>query len=730
MSNRTSLSGLLPKGTGIFLLFFASMLFWTCQPQGYRTYRVKVPSDKLKKDFSRQCTLSFPSEKTLRIEVGPEIVLHTNAYDWLAKLLEKRKSGITVELVSAEPYACFAERFPLHPYAERTKRLRFKGPICKPLYRKQLLSAFEDDKEQFEADKAKQIKWLKDQMANGSIKAIKKKQELESKRWQPPMLSFSLGPNPLYGDGKTEPYEVNLLYLYKNRICKIRHSGGPCGERYSDIEPLSLLEKYHQDSIIFPETNRLDTFQIQFAPGSAEIPVSQIEAAIASMIRDSSNLLSVKVNAYSSVEGDEDDNDCLAGKRAGRLKRWLTQYTPSQIGTAVPIYTETRWDMFYEQLKDYTGRLPQRKNKAWNQFLRMNPDKRKEFEPLLAQQRIAEIIFEFKVVMNRRQQRDYLLSEFQKAIKLALVDSSRTDRFDYSYVRRALSLQNQMFQALSQMSVPDQRFFTQNIPILTGYGQLAFNQWEMQRRFAKKGILSRGEESVYDIQDIKQMVDSLVKLEPTDKLWRYNQLVLQINEFGALQQGNQAPNPDTLYYAIDSMSVFGPQLTGSDFPKMWINYHFQVANYLIGSVEFKKNRLYSLKQIYGHYAKTQISEAKALRLSKFFTKGGASQEALAILKPHLEAYAKQEKAVNEDLYAFALMITYLHPDQTPDGENSLPHIAKASKMLSPEKWCALFKNQCALGFQALDNADIQKVYCEQCIGELDYIRKSPSAYKR
>ncbi|MEM6344461.1 MAG: hypothetical protein AAF927_11300 [Bacteroidota bacterium] len=730
MLNRTSPSGLLQKGVGIFLLLLCSMLFWTCRPQGYRTYRVKVPSEKLVKEYSRQCTISLPADKTLQIEVGSEITLYTNAYDWLVELLEKRKSGITVELVSAEPYACFPERLPLHPYAERTRRLRFKGPICKPLYRKDLLSAFEDDKAKFEEDKAKQLKWLKDQMANGSIKAINKKQALEREQWKPPLLRFSLGPNPLYGDDNTEPYEVNLLYLYKNRICKIRHGGGPCGERYSDIEPLSLLSKYYQDSITFPETTRNDTFQIQFAQGSAEIPVAQIDAAVAAMIRDSSNLLSVKVNAYSSVEGDEDDNDCLAGKRAGRLKRWLTEYTPSQIGTAVPIYTETRWDMFYEQLKDYTGRLPQRKNKAWNQFLRMNPDKRKEFEPLLAQQRIAEIIFEFKVVMNRREQRDYLLAEFQEAIKLALIDSSRTDRFDYSYIRRALSLQSHMFQELEKMLVPDERFYTQEIPILTGYGQLAFNQWEMQRRFAAQGIVRRGGGDLYNVFNIKQMVDSLVKLEPTDKVWRYNQLALQINEFGALQKSGQAPNPDTLYYAIDSMAVFGPQLGGSDFPKMWINYHFQMANYLMGSVEFKKNRLYSLKQIYAYYAKEQLSEAKALRLSKFFTKGGAGKEALDIIRPHIEAYLEGEKAVNEELYAFFLMITYQHPDLLTEGEGSLPLIAKSAEFLSPESWCALFKNQCGLGFQALDNAEVNNTYCQQCIGELDYIHNSPARYMR
>lgn len=730
MSNRANLFGLPIKGTGTLLLLLSSLLFWTCRPQGYRTYQVKIPPKSKVGDYYQQCELNFPAESSMRIEVGEEIVLYTNAYEWFAELLKKRKSGITVELVSAAPYACFAERFPSHPYAERTSKLRFKGPICKPLYRKDILSAFEDDQKQFEENKEKKIKWFKDQMANGSVNAIKKKKAIERTQWKPKMQRYSLGPNPLYGDGKAEAYEVNLLYLHKNRICKIRHSGGPCGELYTDVEPMKLLERYHQDSIIFPETTRSDTFPIQFASGSAEIPVAQIEKAVSAMIRDSSNLISVKVNAYSSVEGDEDDNDCLAGKRAGRLKRWLTEFTPSQIGTSVPIYTETRWDMFYDQLKDYKGRLPRRKNKEWNQFLRQNPDKRKEYEPLLAQQRVAEVIFEFRVVMNQRQQRDHLLSEFQKAIKLAIVDSSRTDKFDYSYIRKALTLQGQMFRELDKMRVPDERFFRQNIPILSGYGQLAFNQWEMQRRFAASDIRSRGDVTSYDVQNIKQMVDSLVKLEPTDKTWRYNQLILQINEFGELQKTGLAPNPDTLYYAIDSMSAFGVQLPGSDFPQMWINYHFQMANFLMGSVEFKKNRLYSIKQIYQHYAKQQVPEDKALRLAKFFAKGGAGKESLDILRPHLEAYIEGEKAINEDIYAFYLLITYQHPDHKPNEAGSLPQIAKASQFLSAENWCALFKSRCGLGFQPLDNPEIQSVYCEQCIGELDYVRNSEPRYNR
>ncbi|MEL6672641.1 MAG: hypothetical protein AAFR61_10640 [Bacteroidota bacterium] len=699
------------------LLFSLALLLGGCDAL-YKTYGLKWPTKAKHKTHCENCQVSRDIRESFQLEIGEEIYLQTNAYQWLKKALgNARKDGLTVEFVLYEPYSCDYQGPELAlPPGFRGEAQFLKGQILKPTYRKKLLKVWEQDKQAWEDARAERIRQLRLNMSNGDAAAVKNFDQLSSQKWQPREERIFLGKNPMPPGSR---YAVNLLLIGKKRVCRIQHINTSCGERYQERVPLAYASRKGRGIVEFPPRTRQDTVFVPFQVGSATIPQSPLADAVRRMQLDSSNLFSVSIRAFASVEGDIDDNDCLAGKRAQRLKRKLAEYTPAQIGEGIPVYFETRWEKFYQQVYEKTGRRPRKSNEDWRQFINSNPEFRRTNEALLAEQRIAEIILEYEVPLTPSEEERYAFNQL-----VSLVDTlskSEGPLVDLNLMKMALEHQAFLFHRYEQAEARQDRFIEMRYPVSPEFGDLILNQFAMQSQHfsGQRGSINALEQ----LATLKELMTQM----PANALWVYNKLVYQIEHFSQLYGREPSLTPERLFAEIDSISGLLQDWPGLELDRLKLNYHYQMANSYFTDFESRMARKYSATQIYESVKDDSLTEARALKFAKLFVAAGAQKEAVQILEPFIQKYERSKYVSDESLYQYFLQIMYTHPEVSP-GNNTPGFLLRAHRLLSPEAWCGVFKAPCGISFQALDQEKLKDLYCESCTHAFDYLEAASPRY--
>ena len=695
---------LLPKRKYLVcqLCFAMTALIILTHCKSPRTFGVKLPKAEKKQAKCENCKEFWDRTDYVSFSWRDKVILKTNAYSWFNTTMKThRRNGITLEFVPYEPhYADASHCLPtIFPPGERVRNTYLlKGPILKPVYRRKLLKQWKKDKKAYK-------------------KLIRKRKIKDAEEWIPKTIQIELGKNPMPSN---TDYEVNLLLLGKKRICRINHFHSFKGEKHMEFHPVPFLFQAFLDTAKFPPKISADSSLIPFEQGSAIVPEREMERAIWNMTYDSAHLVGVEIHAFASVEGDPDDNTCLATMRANRIKRRLLPKITKRIDEdEIPLSIRTRWKMFYDQIENYKGKKPLRDNEAWTKFLDENPEYRRGLEPLLEKQRIAKVYFIRKIPMTNGERQNFALKQIRESISKAFVDKNDSSKINYSAIWNALAYQGFLFEQY-ESGTEDNNFIDIDYPILPGFADLIFRQLDMRRKHLY-GM--RGNKT--NISKEAAIVDSLLSMEQHNPYWRYNQLVFQINEFTRLQMTDKGIDPSELYTMIDSLRGFSDIIGDDVFEKLILNYHFQMANYSTNDENYYKYQLFSLSQIYNHYKNdTTLTEAHALKLSKLFVYGNAFEEARKILQPFIRKYHSGKKAVKVDLYTWFLKMNYFHPEEDYNGIGNIANLIKAKNYLSQEDWCKLFIQKNGLGFQPLDDVKLRDIYCQECQGELDYIEKS------
>lgn len=625
------------------------------------SYGLKKPIDfsDCPRELNNKLDLS-----NLKLQVTRDKVLLC-VYDLnkIKRLFNGSKDGLAVELIS------FNNAYGCSNYVEKPNRRndlsQIDGQLLKPVYRNAIL---------------KQIAELEEEN-----RQRKKERGVQRCNY------IELGLTPASMSGK--PMEARLYYVKNKNLCTEIEFFGFCGEPLN-FKPSDLPLRF--DLPVSNYIPKADTFalaiSIGFEKSSSQIKSSQIDTLIEQIKGKELEVKSVKIEAFASIEGTQENNQSLFDNRTKELIIRLKKFQQREIVWSVNA-TEN-WSMFYDQIIGtdwfYLNSLSKSKIRATVN----DPKNQDELEPLLSAQRTADVSIIVVPELNDKWIFTLAQSEWNSLI-------SRTN-----------------FQSVSQETVENiealQNFFYSNFSSFSDKKQ----QWVLSiyvPGYSKKISLLRYRQLLFQIKN-NGIGDPIETVELLKKLNRN----LQSTEADYNTKSIIAANADlfdekTKIPLIKSLMKQAEQdgVVGTTYEELELWYHVEMANLVFGS-QNKKGRIKaepSLEFIREFYITSTSTTKDSIDLAEFFILFDKQEWAIQLLKPiAFDSVPNTFKKVALDLYLRNCMILDLEGRNT---EMQLT-VLNAYEELGQRKWCRLFFTPCAVSYTVFEYPMLRSLYCEAC----------------
>ncbi|MEM9985043.1 MAG: hypothetical protein AAF804_08085, partial [Bacteroidota bacterium] len=639
-------------GIPLMLWAWAALILGGCAKAPY--WKIRTPEAKSQTELCQDCFQPMNEEQELDFYTNGdgEVFLQTNAFQYLDRTFDKWRDGVALEVVYYEDYRCGVSDFD-ERLSRRNGSSVANGIINKPVYRYKLLRPWRIKRAQAIYRKKQAIKALRrdegralpPQQKKSRLAELKKElKQLRKSSGADEMGFVYLGELP---PGRSGPYALNLIYLQKRKWCRVRHTSKLCPDDFGKQIPLQLSHKFTAMPPPPGDAEESHYFRVPFEVASSEIRYGRLDSAIAFLEEMGAEVQRVNIYAYASVEGGNKINDCLQCERGKNIQRGLSPHLPSQSQVPIQVRTETRWDLFYEQLeKIYAPRKPKRDDAGWEDTLARNPSFRKKMEPWLAEQRVALVEV---VTTEQRSDFDKLqanLNSFQEALDAAYLGPGK---IDYGEVKRAEGIQSLIHDYLKQNYSRAWVAEQGKIPVDPPFGMMALNQWYM-RNFWMQPDRGAPDEKKPNITEVDkklfyQRLDSLSTLEPLNLIWRYNQVAFIINEMGEGKRPDPMIGQDSLYALIDFLRQPTTEaiVPMANLKRLEIAYHLQTVRYLSAqdrSYTQREKRILrgSAERIYGYFEDSTLSEARAFDLAQLMVAGERADLSMMLLNPLMKGY--------------------------------------------------------------------------------------------
>ncbi|MEM6965738.1 MAG: CAP domain-containing protein [Bacteroidota bacterium] len=436
-------------------------------------------------------------------------------------------------------------------------------------------------------------------------------------------------------------------------------------------------------------------FEIHFDKNRYQL--TQLPASLITFLKkNKSEIKSIEVEAFSSVEGATDKNIFLQNKRAQQIENALQKESIDldQISKT----SQENWNLFYAQIGTTKWSSWKSKPKYQIKNALRNASKAKELEPLLKEQRTAKVKITFNQTITTKryatnyfdqvktdEELKYLIAYFSQ-----LVAKSKTDS--------ALLVQYQLIQEFLKEKISIHDLTDVNIPIKKENLPLLSNQFAIDLFFRKR------------IPENKEYIERLKQVKALDEHY----LPMKFNFYGYATRYLYAKQEaigdliDLEYDILDLLTDDSYTITYQDPKKaverLQVNFHLGAFRY------FRKNKQYDLKGeslafIRDYFLEEGLTELETLRLALYFNKNGRHEWTLELLWPYIEKGHYME----ETLFTY---IQTLAPE-TDDSEVSKKRFVRYGKVAEQrnnDRFCKWLDEE----FQLLRTHEIKQIYCEHC----------------
>lgn len=446
----------------ILVLFYISILF------SQETYNIEFEYDENNNKLS-SCIELIENKPTeifigINIDYKNNIIFHINNAEWLFKILEKKKDGISVDIVSKIDFDCSTD------YDYKTRQIPL-GYLMPPVY----------------------------------LKDIKKKSNISSRG----DLVFSLGQLP--EEFINKDYEFNLLVIKDMFACHYQRFVNIARYKwdlldmglYTDTVTYKVKTQHNiNDKRNIRTYNKRMKFVIPFEKNKTTYSSDDIKPLYDTLEFSNYIIKKISIRAYSSVEGEKEYNLALQKERGKSIVNALQTYQTELITD--DISTSENWMEFFQSIKDtefeYLSELTKQeiKEKLKNKSFAIR------LEPVLQKQRKAVVEIDFvKRYKIENLTADELRTEFNKAINSL-------------EVKKALDIQKIAFARIINNKMPSSFMSKLEIPEKKAYAEL-LNSNTVYNYFLDEEDLVK---TYNDIKNLKKMVPQSMEL------W-YNYLALK-----------------------------------------------------------------------------------------------------------------------------------------------------------------------------------------------------------
>ncbi|NOQ72886.1 MAG: hypothetical protein GQ574_12835 [Crocinitomix sp.] len=670
-------------------------------------YEWRLKHDKLEKCESCNELVKFTPFITLRQERG-NFILRVENSAYLQQLIQDKKDGLAVEIVTYNDYACGNPAYYTEP-SRRNGQLKTNGRILKPVYKKDLLKGFKKRK------RKKNMRFLPFLFGADSIKFKNRISQFKMAKYDSEYFEMKIGKVPKNINGL---YAHNLLYIQENQICHVDYFTGYCGELYNDSAQYEFipLDTSGGTYPFEPEKRVLD-LTIPFEQNKSNYTANDIEQFTHSINDLTYSIDSIYIQAFSSIEGDSVKNVALQNKRAESIVAALTKNQLSEV--PIKIETKNSWDHFYKTIRRFPAyrQLATQDKAAVSKFLQ-NGKVLTDLEPLFKKERKALVKIHLSIYPQESTYNYLIEKEFKKL--QTEIDKTRPESDAefilllkleslYTYTHKRVVQEKAPVELLASQTFPMRYFkakerlaqkfilYGEQFPEAFAKNTTWVNQKDAIRRaltFERPTLLHLYPEFIYyDCYEKTRKIEAVPGAMREEVQAVFNTLIFT-SEFYRTDTVAKK-NIDALYFTLNMT------LLNEVFPGNPSEASADAGNAIAAVYKF-----YSEKE--------QLTDTLTFKLAKMAVFYGNVSQAYGMNSLFPD---------NLEMLAYNAVIGFDHPS-TPGMEPYYQHLIAIKEILPADVWCNLFINNCKIPFQAFDHEELRNSFCETCQGRNEFLNEN------
>jgi len=555
------------------------------------------------------------------------------------KLIKGGKDGIAVDIVQRAQYSCDDDNI-------IDNNLNNKGILLKRYYKNKLFkkNIYKDPK----------IRRQKLEVAIG--------------KWPKKLVS-------------KDNYELNLLIIKEKHVCynipqsytdngslEFNQSGG----LIADTVTIEGFDEY----IPKPELTELN-FKIPFEKNKSTYKQEDIQPFLDALNEPEFIIKDLKVNAYSSIEGNISANVNLQKRRAESIISTLKKMQNNN-NIKAEIITDDSWEDFKRDVvsTDY----PELAEKSKTEAQKIIREKKlsNKLEPILKNERYAEMSMTVTYDILGKKQQAYVVSRFNRAAKSCDKD-------------KALLIQKYIFKQVLNENYSKKAIYNQLIDSTnTNCAGLFMNKLWLEQWASGEDLNS----------NICKRIDVLNRLAPTNNFILYNKYICNINTW------NSDNASDIFMFQKKIIDLYKSPLSKETVDNLNLEFQFKIIgkyDTLDKPIDIVVRSLERIKEIVNVDGS---SWKDALKLSYLFMEHKDYDFGAKLLEPFI-----YNKFVFDELI-FTYISLCSHSNYRMMSNRFYTAMLKA-KESDKSRFCKLFAGD-KLSIQALENTQVKKLYCKNC----------------
>ncbi|MCB0397011.1 MAG: hypothetical protein KDD36_10175 [Flavobacteriales bacterium] len=575
-------------------------------------------------------------QKGLKVE-GSSIYFEYDNFKALKRLIRKPKDGLAVEIIMKDQYPCGKE------YNIYDNNLINKGVLLKRVYSKKLFKNNE----------------IKERKAN--------------------KIRVHLADLPK--DFDHPDFELNLVVIQEKTYCASINRKYMKDLGIQSLTPLHLIP----DTVFVATDGKYQlaadktvlNFKIPFEKNKSDYKPEDIKTFLESLNEPDFIVKEIEIYAYSSIEGDSLKNDKLQNRRAESIVGALEKLQKGEVKRT--IITSDSFKEFKKQVKGtpYEYLAKKTKEEVRNE-LNANKTLLRNMEPILQEQRYAQIIMTVEYDIKGKKEQPYLVSKFNKAVKAG-------------DAKLATVLQNYIIEKVMYGRYTEEAITSPSIPRKKEFAHLIMNQIWFQN-LAVKDTLDANECST---------IDSLATLSPSDMNITFNQLVCVVKNSsisGEVEVNKMQTEIDNFYKS---------DIDKQDVDALNLEFRFKVIEAFDTIPDGESMVQASIDKIKEVFNLQESTWQNAMKLALIFVDQRQNYKyALDLLDPFVD----REGVDQSLLETYISLCTYV---KDRISTQKLRAAMLKLKEYDKETYCNLFKEN-RHSFQMFDNPVIKNDYCEAC----------------
>lgn len=666
-------------------------------------YPYKLRHDKFGKCAEGSNQLSETPDISLAYDERRGFILRVENSDYVSQIIRNKWDGFAVEIVDYEDYACGSPYYYEKP-SRRNGQLRLNGTILEPKFKKDLLRGFKKRKIN------KDVKFFNYIFRKDSVSFFKRFGQYKIDKYTSEYFEIRLGRLPR---NTAHLFNHNLILIKDKQICDVYYFTQFCGDVFEEYIPTEFIP-FQPDTLKYGFTLLPDelSFSISFQQGLYDFEKEEVLRNISSVSDYDFIIDSVKIKAFSSVEGDSAINARLQLKRAENIAEIFQGIQKEKIEKSIS--SAVNWNDLRKEIKRNreTRDLNQLNNTELLKEINQNPSK---LEPQLSKTRRGDVKVYFHVIPNLKSLGYYIEKEMKRLkeeIRFNLKNNISNEyeldlmadlyKYTYAMIKKGY-LDSSLFLELEPPPIMNknprliQYYLLFGIEYPSIFSQ--FKDWKNDsimyiNNFKEATKIDFIPEFNYYI--LKLLSEDLIKSKKMSK-----------NQFEALKKtANYLQN----YYETFALAKRNMDKINYNLNMLALNHYFKN-----NPEADQKNAIMALSQLYEYYHDNgTINDTISLKLSKM---------ALFYQNPELAInLAAPYQNENDDIRAFVNEIGYTHISQ-PNSEFYYLKLINDFKTLPREVWCNMFIKPCGIPFQVFDYEELRTLYCNECIGENDFLNE-------